>query len=158
MFNTSYALNDAIKYINKTIYLLNMKVFVTYKENVKKIMEKHPNDVLIYNPKYVINEKQAEFAAILALKAFENSQNIAKKLPIEFLVRLSGEKQIKKALSFGIEGLDHYAGVVILTDMKIDDIQEIQFNADNDIISRKYGLEKENMEKMIYEKMALVDI
>ncbi|HOP09514.1 MAG TPA: KEOPS complex subunit Cgi121, partial [Candidatus Methanofastidiosa archaeon] len=111
-----------------------------------------------YNPSYVLDKKQAEFAAVLALKAFENGQNIANKLAIEFLVRLSGEKQIKKALAFGMEGLGEIAGIVLLDDEVPDNIQEIPFTPDINMISRKYGVKKKDIEKGIYEKMALVDI
>jgi len=135
-----------------------MKVFVTFTRNIEKIREIYPDNTLIYNPKYIINKKQAEFAAILALKAFENGQNIANKLPIEFLVRLSGEKQIKKALSFGMAELEEYAGIVILNGDVPDNMEEISYTPQLDVISGKYRVEKKELEKRIYEKMALVDI
>ncbi|HPR41640.1 MAG TPA: KEOPS complex subunit Cgi121 [Candidatus Methanofastidiosa archaeon] len=135
-----------------------MKVFVTTIDNANKLINDCSSNVLIYNPSYVLDKKQAEFAAVLALKAFENGQNIANKLAIEFLVRLSGEKQIKKALAFGMEGLGEIAGIVLLDDEVPDNIQEIPFTPDINMISRKYGVKKKDIEKGIYEKMALVDI
>ena len=39
------------------------------------------------------------FSAVNALRAFENGNNISKKLAIEFLLFVSGQRQIKKAIS-----------------------------------------------------------
>jgi len=135
-----------------------MKAFVVKKEILHKLIDKYDEAILIYNPDMVLNKNQALFAAKLALIAFQNGQNIAKKMPIEFLIRLSGEKQISKALSFGMDGLKEMAGVVIIGDNVSEDITNIDFTPNVDIISRKYGVSVEGIEKKILEKMSLVDI
>lgn len=122
-------------------------------------MESFGDDALIYNPSYVLDKEQARLAAIMSKMAFENGQNIAKKMPIEFLVRLSGEKQIKKAISFGIRDLGSLVGLVYLGNADTDWIEEVDFEPDRKAISRKYGVEDgKKLMDMVYEKMAMVDV
>lgn len=54
--------------------------------------------------------------------------------------------------------LEEYAGIVILNGDVPDNMEEISYTPQLDVISGKYGVEKKELEKRIYEKMALVDI
>lgn len=56
----------------------------------------------LFNPELVAGYPHLEFAKVHTDKAFERGENIAREYTIEFLVRLSGKKQIEKALDIGV--------------------------------------------------------
>lgn len=136
-----------------------MQVQIIKKQDMAEKLEKKEENILVFNPEYVISKQQALFAAKMALKAMENGQNIANKLPIEFLVRLSGRKQINKALEFGPVGIRDVAGIISFEENIVDTIQEISFTPDEEKIREVYGIPPgQDLVRSVYEKMALVDL
>ena len=136
-----------------------MQAHIVEADVAKRIAAQYPDSVLIFNPSYVLSKDQAIFAAILAKKAFESGQNIANKLAIEFLVRLSGQKKIQKALQYGPRDITDIAGIVIVDDgVDREGIRDVPFHVDMEIICRKYGVSPLTAKKEIYEKMAMVDV
>ena len=61
------------------------------------------NQIAFFNPLYVAGVEHLTFALIHTNHAFEHEENIARTYMIEFLVRLSGRKQIEKALEISIK-------------------------------------------------------
>lgn len=57
----------------------------------------------LFNTELVAGFPHLEFAKVHTDNAFERGENIARERHIEFLVRLSGRKQIEKALDIGIQ-------------------------------------------------------
>jgi tRNA threonylcarbamoyladenosine modification (KEOPS) complex Cgi121 subunit len=136
-----------------------MQAYIIRKQDMTEKLEKNEENILVFNPEYIISKQQALFAAKMAIKAMENGQNIANKLPIEFLVRLSGRKQIAKALEFGPAGIGDTAGIISLQDTTLDNIQEISFMPDEEKIREAYNVPpSQDLARSVYEKMALVDL
>ncbi|MBR9707339.1 MAG: hypothetical protein GOV15_02785 [Candidatus Diapherotrites archaeon] len=70
---------------------------------IRKLANKE-NVVQTLDSQYVSSTEQLSFADLEARWAFENKRNLTKDLNTEFLLRLSGQRQIKKALEdFGIK-------------------------------------------------------
>lgn len=136
-----------------------MQAHIVEADVAKRIAEQYPDSVLIFNPSYVLSKDHALFAAILAKKVMASGQNIANKLAIEFLVRLSGQKKIQKALQYGPRDIGGVAGIVILDDaVSPDGIINIPFHPDIGMICRKYAVSPHTAKEEIYEKMAMVDV
>ena len=63
----------------------------------------------VLNPKYIISKRQLEITIYQTIVAFHSNENIARDKGTELLLRLSGYRQIKKALKvFGIEEQSNY--------------------------------------------------
>ena len=63
----------------------------------------------VLNPKYIISNRQLEIAIYQTITAFHSNENRARDKGTELLLRLSGYRQIKKALKiFGIEDKSEY--------------------------------------------------
>ena len=69
-------------------------------EFLKKVgKEKPPNlEIQFFNAKFVATWQHLYFAAINALTAFENKENISKSLAMESLLYASAQRQIRKAM------------------------------------------------------------
>ncbi|MHC1605571.1 MAG: KEOPS complex subunit Cgi121 [Candidatus Methanofastidiosia archaeon] len=132
--------------------------FITAKDLKKLDLNNKKEDIAIFNPDYTSSKEQALLAAKLTIMAFKNGQNIAKRLPIEFLIRISGEKQISKALKFGYDKVGNIAGVVFFKGSLPKDITETGFKKNEEKIRELYQIEGDDLEKGIFEKMALVDV
>lgn len=136
-----------------------MQAFIVPKQEAMRLADANPDGILIFNPSFVLSKEQAVFAAILAQKAMELGQNIANKLAIEFLVRLSGERKIQSALQFGPQTIEDAAGIVILDDsIDTHEMHEVDHNPNMEIICGKYAVSIDTAKEEIYEKMAMVDV
>ncbi len=63
-----------------------------------------PTILQIIDPKWIVSEKHLNVAVYHTMKAFETKRNIARDEATEFLIRLSGKRQINNALElFGIK-------------------------------------------------------
>jgi len=108
------------------------------------------------------------FSAVNALRAFENGSNISKKLAVEFLLFVSGQRQIKKAISMvGVKPETQNVTVVLLgaekssldatfrklvqlIGGKIDDYPEMSNRDRLDELSRIYEITPSELESMSY--------
>ena len=93
------------------------ELFLTYKiydaptdYNIEELVENikskdtTPTILQIIDPKWVVSEKQLKVAVYHTMKAFETSRNIARDKATEFLIRLSGKRQIINAVElYGIK-------------------------------------------------------
>jgi len=68
-------------------------------EITSKISSKTETSITIVDPSIIVSDIQCLLAIRNALTAFEKGRNISKKLEIEILIRLSGQRQIKDAIS-----------------------------------------------------------
>jgi len=149
--------------IQKKIYIIYsiifiMEAYIIPIKNLQRMIKRYNNKILVFNPTYVYSKEQVLLAATLAQRVFENGHNVAKKLPIEFLIRLSGKKQISKAVSFGMKELKDTAGIIILDGEIEKNMGEVEIIKDETLLQKMYELKGENIEKEIYEKMALIDL
>ena len=78
--------------------------------NVEEVLEKlksEQNEKLhlqIINPTFIVSERHISISVYHTLKAFTNKRNIARDPAAEFLLRVSGNRQIDNALKlFGIK-------------------------------------------------------
>ena len=108
------------------------------------------------------------FSAVNALRAFENGNNISKKLGVEFLLFVSGQRQIKKAISMvGVKPETQNVTVVLLGAKessldatfrefvqliggKIDDNPKMPNGDRLDELSRIYEITPSELESMRY--------
>jgi tRNA threonylcarbamoyladenosine modification (KEOPS) complex Cgi121 subunit len=68
-----------------------------------KLKDTSPTILQIIDPKWIVSEKQLKIAVYHTMKAFETKRNIARDKATEFLIRLSGRRQIVNAVElFGI--------------------------------------------------------
>ncbi|MFQ6089503.1 MAG: KEOPS complex subunit Cgi121 [Candidatus Methanofastidiosia archaeon] len=137
---------------------------------VEKLLE-NAKDCVLFDPTYVCCIEHALFACRLAQNSIERGENVAKDFRMEFLVRLSGERQIKKALNFGIrEGLK-VVGILIFHE-RIDEVLRRFGALRNDSvfelnqekiqkIKRHFGIEgetKDELLKAIFERGAILSV
>ncbi|MCC7571757.1 MAG: hypothetical protein KO464_00005 [Candidatus Methanofastidiosum sp.] len=99
-------------------------------------------------------------------QAFKNKSNFAEDFSLEYLIRLSGEKQISKALTFGIKNGFNRIGIITNEENK-DKITQILGQSvapgkyDKDFIIGYFEIKDINnhleTEKKIFEKIALLN-
>jgi len=104
----------------------------------------------IFDPDYVIDEEHVIFAYINMKNAFKKKKNIAKDPKIEFLVRLSGETQISKAMKLGIKDNMKRIGVLIPEEEGVSEIK-----GDTTKLKEFFGTTNK---REIFEKIAVIDI
>jgi tRNA threonylcarbamoyladenosine modification (KEOPS) complex Cgi121 subunit len=100
------------------------------------------------------------------IEAFKNNSNFADDFSLEYLIRLSGEKQISKALTFGIKNGFNRIGIITDEENK-DKIIHIlgqpiaPGHYDKDFIIEYFEIKDINnqieSEKQIFEKIALLN-
>lgn len=100
------------------------------------------------------------------IRAFENKSNFADDFSLEYLIRLSGEKQISKSLNFGLKDGSSRVGVIIDEEKK-DGIIEIlgpptsAGKFDKLFLKRFFEIKdidnQIETEKKIFEKIALLN-
>ncbi len=126
-----------------------MRIFeVQTTMNKEDILSKYNG--FIFDPDYVIDEEHVIFAYIHMKKALKKKKNIAKDPKIEFLVRLSGETQISKAMKLGIKDNIKRVGVLIPEEKGASEIK-----GDIKKIKEFFGTVNK---KEIFEKIAVMDI
>ncbi|MEN6378724.1 MAG: KEOPS complex subunit Cgi121 [Methanofastidiosum sp.] len=99
-------------------------------------------------------------------QAFKNKSNFADDFSLEYLIRLSGEKQISKALTFGIKNGCNSIGIIVNEEKKGKIIQILGQPVppgiyDKDFIIEYFEITDINnrieTEKKIFEKIALLN-
>ena len=107
-------------------------------------------DGVIFDPEYVIDEEHVLFAYYHTKKAFERGSSVANDPKIEFLVRLSGEPQISKAVQLGIHERMSRIGVLVPEEEGISPII-----GDKEKIREFFGTVDK---REIFEKIAVIEI
>ena len=109
--------------------------------NADDFLKKHPGTQLVC-PESVFSRKHVIICVEQALKAFRHGNNIARIPEVEFLVRLSGERQIKNALEkthFNKEAVFVCWGEDSFPDLKEEfplEEKELEEREDKDAIER----------------------
>lgn len=149
-------------------------------DSLFELIKENKNDAIsiqVINPIWIVSKKHLQVAVYHTLKALKNGRNIARRSETELLIRLSGLRQIKKAVeAFGIN--DQTSTLLIIafggsykenesileqffsktdlehvknTELPITDIQKLL---------EYYRCEKDSilLEKEVLEKIALVEI
>lgn len=137
-------------------------------ENPQNVLKCHGERAVLFNPGLVAGLPHGEFARLHTERAFERGENIARDYTIEFLVRLSGRKQIEKALKIGIQK-GTYIGVMAEESVIEKMEQDFKNRCDSLLNLTKekeecirdffevLGTGKE-LQKNIFEKIALLSI
>lgn len=120
----------------------------------------------IFDESKVYGENHVSMALYHTNMAFKNKSNFADDFSLEFLIRLSGEKQIAKAVKFGIKKGFNRIGILV-DEAKKDGIIAIlgppvaPGKYDEDFIIEYFEIKdidnQIKTEKQIYEKIALLD-
>lgn len=82
--------------------------------------------VQIFDANCVASQQHLYFAALNALKAFQDKLNISSSLAVEVLLYASGQRQIQKSVNMlGVKPKTQNAAVLIITDSKDDAIETL---------------------------------
>ncbi|MBU7018441.1 MAG: hypothetical protein HXS44_13100 [Theionarchaea archaeon] len=137
-------------------------------ENPQNVLNRHGKSAVLFNPGLVAGLPHGEFARLHTERAFEKGENIARDYTIEFLVRLSGRKQIEKALKIGIQK-GSYIGVMAEASI-IEKMEQDFKNRSDSLLNLTREKEKcirdffevsgtgKELQKNIFEKIALLSI
>jgi KEOPS complex subunit Cgi121 len=137
-------------------------------ENPQNVLNRHGKRAVLFNPGLVAGLPHGEFALLHTERAFERGENIARDYTIEFLVRLSGRKQIEKALKIGIQK-GTYVGVMADESIIWRMEQDLRKRCDSllHLTKEKEGCIRDffevsgtgkELQKNIFEKIALLSV
>lgn len=143
-------------------------VFESQIEDAEKLigtLKKNGADA-IFDESKAYGLKHISMALYQTVQAFKNKSNFADDFSLEYLIRLSGEKQISKALSFGVKNGLNRIGIIVDEDKKEKIIQILGHPVapgeyDKDFIIEYFEITDINnqieTEKKIFEKIALLN-
>ena len=147
-------------------------LFELIKENQDDIIS-----IQVIDPTWIVSKEHLQAAVYHALKAFKNGKNIARGIETELLIRLSGFRQIKKAVkAFGIN--DHSNTLLLIafgrtykenesilerffSKTDLEQIENVELPiTDIQKLLEYYGCVKDSilLEKEVLEKIAMVEI
>lgn len=89
---------------NSQILIIEGSVYVDSIENFLGKINLNECDIALLNAEYIANKGHAELAAKKAIKSWNQSENIARTLPMEVLIYASANRQINQAQEMGIKG------------------------------------------------------
>ncbi len=134
-------------------------------QNLIEILKKNGADAIFDESKaYGINH--ISMALHQTTQAFMNKSNFADDFSLEYLIRLSGEKQISKALTFGVKNGFNRIGIIVNEENKEKIVQILgrpvtPGKYDKDFIIEYFEITDINnrieAEKKIFEKIALLN-
>lgn len=149
---------------------VRVDMFAAFREEVEdpqNVVEAYGKRAALFNAGLVAGLPHAEFARVHTDLAFKRGVNVARSREIEFLVRLSGRRQIEKALEIGVvKGA--YMGVLAEDDV-IRDMEE-KWERDDSLFEVTEEKERrireffevegkgKMLQKNIFEKIALVSV
>jgi tRNA threonylcarbamoyladenosine modification (KEOPS) complex Cgi121 subunit len=120
----------------------------------------------IFDESKAYGSNHISMALYQTIEAFKNNSNFAEDFSLEYLIRLSGEKQISKALTFGIKNGFNRIGVITNEEDKDKIIRILgrpvdPGHYDKDFIIEYFEIKDINnqieSEKQIFEKIALLN-
>lgn len=141
-------------------------------KKVLEILEKNQCFGQIANAKAIASEKHCLYAIEQTLSAFETGSNFAKRKEIELLLKLSGRKQLEKALlACGIKEGKEKQGIAVIAVgencgkavKEIEKLLELEkaktkFKPDLKALRKTYEIPKDEkrIEDAVLEKIALI--
>jgi tRNA threonylcarbamoyladenosine modification (KEOPS) complex Cgi121 subunit len=143
-------------------------VFEFQVEDSEKLIDKLKKNgaKAIFDESKTYGSNHISMALYQTNEAFKNKLNFAEDFSLEYLIRLSGEKQISKALTFGIKNGFNRIGIITEEDNKDKIIQILGKHVapgryDKDFIIEYFEIKDINnqieTEKQIFEKIALLN-
>ncbi|MCK5409244.1 MAG: hypothetical protein KAJ30_03185 [Candidatus Heimdallarchaeota archaeon] len=149
-------------------------------DNLFELIKENQNDsisIQVIDPTWIVSKKHLQAAVYHTLKAFKNGRNIARGSETELLIRLSGFRQIKKAVkAFGINDQTNTLLIIafggtckdnesilerFFSNTNLEQIENTQLPiTDIQKLLEYYGYEKDSilLEKEVLEKIATVEI
>lgn len=137
-------------------------------DNPQNVVNAYGERAALFNPGLVAGYPHLEFARVCTDHAVERGESIAREYFIEFLVQLSGRRQIEKALAIGIQK-GAYVGV--FADSDVVALMEEQFKERDDSLLALTREKEESireffeisgsgkvLQKNIFEKIALLSV
>ncbi|HOM95523.1 MAG: hypothetical protein GX947_09375 [Tissierellia bacterium] len=143
-------------------------VFEIQVKDPKQLVEtlKENGAIAIFDESKTFGINHISMALYQTIEAFKNESNFAEDFSLEYLIRLSGEKQISKALEFGIKNGLNRVGIIISEEKK-DKIVKILGQPTNPKVGNKNFIieyfeindinNKIETQKKIFEKIALLE-
>jgi len=131
-------------------------------DNLEELQNKYLNAIIqFFNPQYLVDDNHLFYATYFTLKAFKYEQNISQKPSIEFLLYLSANRQIKKAIdSFGITKHDINKGILNYC-ITADENTALKINKqllNNFTCLEKKNLYNEKSKKKLFRLKAFFDL
>ncbi len=146
-------------------------MFAAFRQSIidpQNIVNFYRKRAALFNPELVAGYPHLQFAQVHTDMAFARGENIARDYTIEFLVRLSGRKQIEKALDIGIR---RHTFVGVLAEEDVIRSMEEKFENRNDSLLELTKEKEEDirkffsvfgsgkvLQKNIFEKIALLSL
>ena len=134
-------------------------------EKLIELLKKNGADA-IFDESKTYGPNHISMALYQTAQAFKNESNFADDFSLEYLIRLSGEKQISKALTFGIKNGFNRIGIIVDEEKK-SNITGILGQPiapgryDKDFIIEYFEIDdiynQIETEKKIFEKIALLN-
>ena len=134
-------------------------------EKLIEILKKNGADA-IFDESKTYGTNHISMALYQTIEAFKNNNNFADDFSLEYLIRLSGEKQISKALIFGIKNGDNRIGIIVNEEKKEKIVNILgepvaPGKFDKEFIIEYFEITDINnrieTEKKIFEKIALLN-
>lgn len=143
-------------------------VFESQIKDAEKLIEqiKKNGANAIFDESKAYGSNHISMALYQTVQAFKNKSNFADDFSLEFLIRLSGEKQISKALTFGVKNGSTRIGIIVNEEKKDNIIRILGHPVapgeyDKDFIIEYFEIKDINnhleTEKKIFEKIALLN-
>ena len=111
------------------IYLLPHSFDLDHLIEISKTRKKSHVTLQVIDPTWITSEKHISVSIYHTQKAFDEERNFARERSTEFLIRLSGQRQIKNALKqFGVNDNSKHILVVVFGGTKEENkIEEKEF-------------------------------
>ncbi|KYC52174.1 MAG: Kinase binding protein [Candidatus Methanofastidiosum methylothiophilum] len=134
-------------------------------EKLIELLKKNGADA-IFDESKTYGSNHISMALYQTVQAFKNKSNFADDFSLEYLIRLSGEKQISKALTFGVKNGSKRIGIIVDEEKKSNIINILgqpvaPGRYDKDFIIEYFEIvdidNQIETEKKIFEKIALLN-
>ena len=134
-------------------------------EKLIELLKKNGADAIFYESK-TYGSNHISMALYQTVQEFKNKSNFADDFSLEYLIRLSGEKQISKALTFGVKNGSKRIGIIVDEEKKSNIINILgqpvaPGRYDKDFIIEYFEIvdidNQIETEKKIFEKIALLN-
>ena len=134
-------------------------------EKLIEILKKNGADA-IFDESKTYGTNHISMALYQTIEAFKNNNNFADDFSLEYLIRLSGEKQISKALTFGIKNGANRIGIIVNEEKKEKIVNILGEPVAPGKFDKEFIIEyfeitdinnQKETEKVIYEKIALLN-
>lgn len=132
--------------------------------SVERFLMEYGECLVVIDAKYVLNIDVVKFAVNKAVKAWKDGRNVAKNLPLEILLYISANRQIKDAVKIGVkEGVNDVVIVVLKEDCEnklkgiFEEKKVLRFEPEKvERLKSMYGITDEEINTVGVEKLPLL--